>query len=529
MAERTSTDLLPGLFAPTRLPWESIMDSVRNGVVCLDDQSRVMYVNIAMEKIFGIRKSAIIGNPIRFSPELARAFAEAAAARQTGQPDAAQFRRDFMHESERSEPNPIRVTITEAQHGDLRIQIGVVRDLSNLRRMEEALVQSRKVQAVGALAGGLAHDFNNILTALLSQLDLALDTPDLPAPTREHIVHAQTSGRRAAELISRLQTFSRQTQTQTTTVDLAELIEQVVLILRRSIDRRIQLKTDALKPGEWLVKADASQVIQVVFNLCLNARDAMPNGGELHLGVKRVKRARPEAVVDAPPEKWIRLTVSDSGHGMSREVRERLFEPYFTTKTLGRGTGLGLSIAQSILAEQDGWIEAESEEGRGSRLHVFLPETKTSTEAGSAALHQFTSGETRALEGRESILIADDEEMVRLVLKAVLSYRGYKVVEATDGEHALELVRRAAPPFDLVLLDVDMPRLNGWETLKQLRAEQPELRVLMLSGGAVDADAPKARNRGAVGFVGKPFKNDQLVQLVRKTLDATGQPDGPKT
>jgi two-component system, cell cycle sensor histidine kinase and response regulator CckA len=196
---------------------------------------------------------------------------------------------------------------------------------------------------------------------------------------------------------------------------------------------------------------------------------------------------------------------------------------------LGRGTGLGLSIAQSILAEQDGWIEAESEEGRGSRLHVFLPETKTSTEAGSAALHQFTSGETRALEGRESILIADDEEMVRLVLKAVLSYRGYKVVEATDGEHALELVRRAAPPFDLVLLDVDMPRLNGWETLKQLRAEQPELRVLMLSGGAVDADAPKARNRGAVGFVGKPFKNDQLVQLVRKTLDATGQPDGPKT
>src|SRR5690606_7709340 len=147
------------------------------------------------------------------------------------------------------------------QHGDLRIQIGVVRDLSNMRRMEEALVQSRKVQAVGALAGGLAHDFNNILTALLSQLDLALDTPDLPAQTREHIVHAQTSGRRAAELISRLQTFSRQTETQTTTVDLAELIEQVVLILRRSIDRRIQLKTDSLQPGEWLVKGDASQVI----------------------------------------------------------------------------------------------------------------------------------------------------------------------------------------------------------------------------------------------------------------------------
>lgn len=504
------------------------MDSVRNGVICLDDQSRVLYVNIAMEKLFGIQRSAVIGNPVSFSPELARAFAEAALARQTGQPDAAQFRRDFIHESERSEPNPIRVTITEAQHGDLRIQIGVVRDLSNMRRMEEALVQSRKVQAVGALAGGLAHDFNNILTALLSQLDLALDTPDLPAPAREHIVHAQTSGRRAAELISRLQTFSRQTETQTTTVDLAELVEQVVLILRRSIDRRIQLRTDVINPGEWLVKADASQVIQVVFNLCLNARDAMPHGGDLHIGVKRFRRTRPAAGANAPLEKWIRLTVSDSGQGMSREVRERLFEPYFTTKTLGRGTGLGLSIAQSILAEQEGWIEAESEEGRGSRLHVFLPEAKAATGAGTAALHQFTSAETRALEGRESILIADDEEMVRLVIKAVLAYRGYKTVEATDGENALELARRAVPPFDLVLLDVDMPRLNGWETLKQLRAEQPALRVIMLSGGAVDSDAPNARSRGAAGFLGKPFKNDQLVQLVRKTLDEAGQTGSAK-
>lgn len=529
MTERTSTDLLPGLFAPARLPWEAIMDSVRNGVVCLDDQSRVLYMNLAMERLFGIRRAAVIGNPIGFAPALARAFAEAALPRPAGPPEAAQFCRDFVHQPERSEPAPFRVTITEALQGDLRIQIGVVRDLSDMRRMEEALVQSRKVQAVGALAGGLAHDFNNILTALLSQLDLALDTPELPAPTREHIGHAQTSGRRAAELISRLQTFSRQTETQTTTVDLAELIEQVVLILRRSIDRRIQLQTDALKPGEWLVKGDASQVIQVVFNLCLNARDAMPDGGELRLGVKRVKRARPEAAVDAPPEKWIRLTVSDSGQGMSREVRERLFEPYFTTKTLGRGTGLGLSIAQSILAEQDGWIEAESEEGRGSRLHVFLPETKTGTEAGSAALHQFTSAETRALEGQESILIADDEEMVRLVIKAVLSYRGYKITEATDGENALELARRATPPFDLVLLDVDMPRLNGWETLKQLRAEQPAARVILLSGGAVDSDAPNARSRGAAGFLSKPFKNEQLIQLVRKTLDAAGQPGGPKT
>lgn len=495
------------------------MDSVRNGVICLDGSRRVIYLNRAMEALFQTRRADVIGKPVAFAPELEQAFRLAEPRLTSSGANEPPFRQDFTHRALGGQVIPMTVTITEVYYGELRILIGVLRDLTNIKRMEEALVQSRKSQAIGALAGGISHDFNNILTALLSQLDLALDAPDLPATAREHIVQAQTSGRRGAELISRLQTFSRQTETRTTTVDLAELIAQVELILRRSLDRRIQVRTDEIPQGQWLVKADASQVIQVVFNLALNARDAMPNGGELGIRLERARRCRPDAVAVAPVENWVKLTVYDTGVGMTPEVKERAFEPYFTTKTIGRGTGLGLSIAQSTIQEQGGWVEVESEPARGARIHVFLPEINAGSPASAADLHQFTSAETRALEGRETVLIADDEEMVRLVMKAVLSYRGYKVIEATDGGHLFEVLRTQATAPDLVLLDVDMPRVNGWEALRQLTAEWPRLPVIMLSGGAVDSDSSRARERGATGFLAKPFKNEQLVQLVRKTLD----------
>ncbi len=519
MADLTDTDLLPGLFAPSRLPWESIMDSVRNGVICLDGEQRVVYMNRAMEALFQAQRAHVIGNLISFAPELKQAFEAAADQWAVVDTEAPTFRRDFAYHTDSGGVISMTVTITAAIHGSMRILIGVVRDLSNLKRMEEALVQSRKNQAIGALAGGISHDFNNILTALLSQLDLALDYTGLPEAARGHILQAQTRGRRAAELIGRLQTFSRQTETCTTTVDLAELIVQVELILRRSLDRRIQIKTDKVKTGQWLVKADASQVIQVVFNLALNARDAMPKGGELGIQLGRVKRARPDGTGGAPTENWVRLTVRDSGAGMSADVKARVFEPYFTTKAIGRGTGLGLSIAHSIMQEQGGWMEVESEPEKGSQIHVFLPEIAPGSPTSSAELHQFTATETRALEGRETVLIADDEEMVRLVMKAVLSYRGYRIVEAVDGLHLFEVVRELASPPELVLLDVDMPRCNGWEALQRLQTGHPGLPVIMLSGGAVDSDSLRARERGAVGFLSKPFKNEQLVQLVRKTLD----------
>lgn len=509
MNKQPQSDLLPGLFAPVRLPWESIVNSARDGVVCVDESGGCLFLNRAAEAMFGVQRSEVIGKAVEFDGDLAQAFVDA-----SGSPDAP-FTRDVSRRKADGDSMPLSITITEATHDRQRIQTAVIRDLSAMKQMEEALMLSRKNQAIGSLASGIAHDFNNILTALLSQLDLALDANQQPEAAREHILHAQNSGRRAAELISRLQMFSRQTETQTKVVDFAELIEQVVLILRRSVDRRIRVRHDPAKRGEWLVKGDASQVIQVVLNLCLNARDAMPEGGEIGIHLKRARRSSPAGGGEC---RWVQLTVRDSGQGMPPEVIERLFEPYFTTKSLGRGTGLGLSIAQSIVQAQGGWIEAESEEERGSRIHVFLRETEPqSTDHG--VLHEFVSRETRALEGREAVLIADDEEMVRLVMKAVLSYRGYRITEATDGEHVLEILRAEQGRFDLVLLDVDMPRLNGWDALKKMRVEYPQVRVILLSGGAVASDTDTALRSGAAAFLAKPFRNEELVQLVRRTLD----------
>ncbi len=516
MSTDQQTDLLPGLFAPPRLPWESILDSLPESVVCLEDGAKLIYVNRATETLFSLSRPEVVGHPIRFCDELAQLFAEATRTGSGAETVVTAFQRRVEARLDSGDLKPLDVEITESTHHGHRIQTAVIRDLTALKRMEDALVQSRKSQAIGALAGGISHDFNNILTALLSQLDLALDARDLQKEVRECILHAQTSGRRAAELISRLQTFSRQTETKTTIIDLAQVIEQVVLILRQTIDRRVEIKNDPLKAGEWLLKGDASQFIQAVLNLCLNARDAMPDGGKLTVKSKRCRHSRKGISSD----KFIQFTIQDSGEGIPEEVVKRMFEPYYTTRTIGRGTGLGLSIAQNIVQDMGGWIEVESEMGKGSQFHILLPEAPVESVGLTSGLHEFVSTETRALEGKESILIADDEEMVRLVIRAVLSYRGYKIAEANDGEHMLEVVREANGKFDLVLLDVDMPRLNGWDALVQLVSEFPDSRVILLSGGSVESDEEKARKLGAAGFLCKPFKNEVLIQLVRKTLDA---------
>lgn len=516
MSMEQQTDLLPGLFAPARLPWESILDALPEAVVCLEDGAKIIYINRATESLFLLNRTNAMGQPILFSDQLAQLFNEAAQLSNSSATEVSPFQRSMEITLGEGESKPLEIAITESTRDQHRIQTAVIRDLTAMKLMEDALVQSRKSQAIGALAGGIAHDFNNILTALLSQLDLALDTPDLQEEARECVVHAQTSGRRAAELISRLQTFSRQAETKTTVIDLAEVIEQVVLILQRTIDRRVDIDHDELESGEWLIKGDASQFIQAVLNLCLNARDAMPDGGTLTLRLNRCERKKK----GVSTSQFIRLTIQDTGAGIPEGVIKRIFEPYFTTRTIGRGTGLGLSIAQNIVQDMGGWIEVESKDGKGSQFHLLLQDSPAEPGASTSALRDFVSTETRALEGKESILIADDEEMVRLVMRAVLSYRGYQVTEATDGENMMEIARESNGQFDLVLLDVDMPRLNGWDALKQIVEEFPKSRVILLSGGSVESDEEKARELGAAGFLCKPFKNDVLIHLVRKTLDA---------
>jgi signal transduction histidine kinase len=412
-----------------------------------------------------------------------------------------------------AEAVPLEAVVSCALVNGRRLYTAVIRDISLQQQMEKAVYESRKTQAIGALASGIAHDFNNVLAAVISQIDLVLHAPECPAGLKQHLNYAQTSARRGAELVNKLQTFSRQSKPVFGPLDLIDVLDQVVFMLRRSIDPKIAI--DSPKPADrpWLVTADSNQIIQALLNLGINARDAMPRGGRLTFAVENASFA-PAA---RPPRRagdFVRVTVRDTGQGMPPDVLSRIFEPYFTTKDPSRGPGLGLSITAAVVAEHAGWMEVESEVGRGTCFALFLPR---SIEPASTPT-QVPVVDPKATEGRERILVVDDEELVRMVTKAVLAYRGYQVTEAQDGQDAVEQYARTPGAFDLVLMDLHMPRLNGYDALVRIREINPQARAIMLSGGVHDPDEGVGQME-KVAFLHKPFENQELVRLVRQMLD----------
>jgi CheY-like chemotaxis protein len=320
-------------------------------------------------------------------------------------------------------------------------------------------------------------------------------------------------------LVSRLLAFSRQTEAKLEPLNLYELSAEVVAMLRHSIDRRIEIRHELATPPLWLVEGDGSQLMQVLMNLCLNARDAMPNGGQLCIRLENITGAPPPTVPHQDVREFVRLTVSDTGEGMPPEVLSRLFEPYFTTKAVGKGTGLGLSIAHSVVTEHGGWMEVESKLGEGSHFAACFPRGAASPRELPQAPANLIPREERSLEGRETILVVDDDETVRLVVRAVLSYRGYQVTEACDGEEAVRRYEQTPGGFDLVLLDLNMPRLDGWDAMSRMQQLDPDVTIMLLSGGLTEGDIERAQRLGATTVLSKPFENPELVRLVRQTLD----------
>jgi signal transduction histidine kinase/ActR/RegA family two-component response regulator len=377
--------------------------------------------------------------------------------------------------------------------------------------------QRQKIEAIGTLAAGLAHDFNNLLTAILSHIDLVLSASEFPSSLQRHLVIARTSGRRAAELVSRLQTFSRQSPHSFSPIKLAGVVHEVVSVLKRTIDRLIQIQVSISEGVEPTVNGDATLLMQCLMNLCLNARDSMRGGGTLTISLENCTFG-PDAVEPRRAGSFVRLSVADTGVGMEREVLSRLFEPYFTTKEFGQSGGLGLAITNSIVRDHGGWMEVESQPGKGSRFDAFFSVLdRPAVESKPAPL---PVSEPQMLEGKETILLVDDEELVRLVARAVLGYRGYHIMEAIHGLDAVEKYQANIGKIDLVLMDLHMPRMNGWDALARIREIDPAAQVIMLSGGSTDDLPDSLKQLGAAAILQKPFENIELVQLVRKTLDA---------
>jgi signal transduction histidine kinase/ActR/RegA family two-component response regulator len=383
-----------------------------------------------------------------------------------------------------------------------------------LTATQDQLLQSQKMDAIGRLAGGIAHDFNNLLTVIAGQTYM-LRNQTTGGPVREGVERIEATAERAAELIRQLLAFSRKQVLQPGILQVNATVESMLPMLRRVIGEDVVLAT-RLEPHLLRVKADPTQLEQVIMNLVVNARDAMPRGGRLTLDTATIVLDAAYAARhrDVTPGVYVMLAVSDTGVGMDAETRRRLFEPFYTTKEPGKGTGLGLATVYGIVQQSGGHITVDSEPGRGATFKIYLPAVDAAADTPAAPPPDDAPG------GTETILVVEDESEVRTLVREVLEERGYGVIEAASPREALHLVSRAAAPVDLLLTDVIMPQMTGRALADLVTADQPSLPVLFMSGYADSAVVEHGVLQSGRAYLQKPFTPAQLARVVRRVLDA---------
>jgi len=393
---------------------------------------------------------------------------------------------------------------------------GVFKDVTEQERLEQQLQQAQKMEAIGTLAGGIAHDFNNLLQAILGYTQILTMEKGENDPDLSRLQQIENSAMRASELTQQLLAFSRKVESKLRPVDLNLEVKQVEKLLKRTIPKMISIELH-LQKNLQVVNADPAQVEQVMMNLGVNARDAMPEGGKLIIETENAFldehycRTHPGAAVG----QYVCLSMTDTGDGMDRETLDHIFEPFYTTKEVGKGTGLGLSMVYGIVKSHRGYIMCYSEPGAGSTFKIYLPaveEERREQEAEPEREAQIEGGE-------ETILLVDDEELLRDIGKEILEQFGYAVVTAPDGETALKLYAERKQEISLVILDLMMPGMGGKQCLEQLLATASDTKVVIASGYSVNGPAKATLKAGAKGFIKKPFELKQMLKVVREVLD----------
>ncbi|NJL27242.1 MAG: PAS domain-containing protein [Thermoanaerobaculia bacterium] len=393
--------------------------------------------------------------------------------------------------------------------------VGIATDVSELRRLEEQFRQAQKMDALGRLAGGVAHDFNNLLTVINAYCQLVFDRVPEGDPNREMLTQILHAGERAAGLARQLLDFSRKDRREPQIIDVNFLLFEQLRLLQRLLGEDVELIwRSSAEPG--FVKIDPVQLEQAIINLAINARDAMPDGGQLVIEARNVEIEENDAehLAETQPGRYVLVCVTDTGQGMDESTRTRLFEPFFTTKEAGKGTGLGLAMVYSFVNRSGGHVEVESELGRGTTFKIYLPHTAEATQPAPP------SQDLPALPaGSETILLVEDDESVRTLAKVVLESCGYTVVEAGRGHEALRAAERHAGVIDLLLTDVVMPGMNGRRLAELLAKSRPQTRVLFISGHVDDIVARQGLLEPELALLKKPFTPIGLAREVRRVLD----------
>ena len=393
--------------------------------------------------------------------------------------------------------------------------VAMIEDVTDKRRLEEQLIQSQKMESIGLLAGGIAHDFNNILGGILGYASFVKGQISKEDKIFPHLETIERSALRAAELTSQLLAFARGGKYVVAPMFINGLVKETAELLRGTIERNVALETH-LDPSAPVIEADGSQMQQVLMNLGVNARDAMPGGGTLTLSTARLNQpdAYLRTISEARGIPFVRIDIADSGVGIDKAIRGKIFDPFFTTKEKGKGTGLGLATVYGIVKNHGGYINVESDVGVGTTFSIYIPAVEKRAPAPIAV-------PPRAVGGRETILVVDDEEMIRMLVRDILQEKGYAVIGAGDGYEAERVYRERGRSIDLVILDMTMPGMSGRETFEKLRDINPDIRAILSTGYAKDERAREVLALGVKAFVQKPYKVDDLAAAVRRVLDSS--------
>ncbi|RME99046.1 MAG: PAS domain S-box protein [Chloroflexi bacterium] len=514
-------DEVAGVFARVRLLQTqqrliAAIEQSAESVVITDTDGTIMYVNPAFEQITGFSQQEALGqNPrILKSGRQSDAFYadlwNTITAGRVWQGRIINKKKDGALFTEDATISPVR------DHDGVIVNfVAVKRDISRELELEEQYYQAQKMEAIGRLTGGIAHDFNNLLTAINGFAELAqMQTPEND-PRHALIGNVVRSGQRAANLVGQLMAFSRKQIIEPEKLDLNEVVTELDKMLRRIIGENIELAT-VLEPNLGIIKADRGQLGQVLVNLVVNARDAMPNGGKLTIETHNVELDNTALAthVAAQAGPYVLLTVTDTGTGMTGDVLQHIFEPFFTTKEMGQGTGLGLATVYGIIKQNQGNIRVYSEPGLGTTFRIYLPVVER---APSARRAEGAGGQIPV--GSETILLVEDDPGVRGLAEAVLQQFGYHLLVADTGNQALQIAAEHQSDIHLLFTDVVMPGMNGKEVARQVVELHPETRVLFMSGYTDETISDYGILEAGTAFIQKPLSPAVLARKVRQILD----------
>lgn len=514
----TDTSSLEDRLADAERRLDLLMENCVDGMVIIDDSGVIRAFNPAAETIFGFSSEEVIGanvsvlmpEPDRSShDDYVRNYVESRTPRIIG------IGREVLGRRKDGSTFPMDLSVGDMSGGSATSFIGVIRDLTEQRTIEQQLLQASKMEAVGQLTGGIAHDFNNILAILMMDLEMLKDEVADRPEAADLVTEALKVTRTGADLTQRLLAFSRRQSLVPSRLDVNELVQSLTGLLRRTLGEAIRVDT-AVPPDLWPISVDRGQLENALVNLCINARDAMPGGGQLTIECDQLT-IRPHdlgAFQDLMPGDYVRISISDTGAGMPADVANRAFEPFFTTKGGGHGTGLGLSMVYGFTKQSGGHATIYSEEGVGTSVHLYYPRD-ADPEAEQGEVEE--KGDIAT--GNESILLVEDDDRLRSRTSRTLQNLGYDVVTAVNGQAALDILDGGYVP-DLVLTDVIMPGApNGAELAGLILKEQPDQKILFMTGYAENAAALADIVAEGNAILNKPFTRNELAASIRRRID----------